>query len=182
MPCTLSFVKYNLNLLCSFYFYLIKETGSFDPRTIILMPSFYFFLICTFNFQITVAFCDNCMLLVLKSTSKISQISYRATSITHCGTTLAWAPVFKGNLSKGTWVSSVMFLSPCSGMSSVTLKVKIPPFILSIPSVVWEVQTLPRQCESTFVVLQTWWTLLVLPEISGVPCSLPKAAFSTVIF
>ena len=74
MPCTFSFVKYNLNLLCSFYFYLIKETGSFDPRTIILMPSFYFFLIRTFNFQITVAFCGNCMLFVLKNTSKISQI------------------------------------------------------------------------------------------------------------
>jgi len=51
-----------------------------------------------------------------------------------------------------------------------------------MPSVVLEKQTLPRQCESTFVVLQTEWALLVLPEVSGVPCSLPKAAFSTAFF
>ena len=49
-------------------------------------------------------------------------------------------------------MSSVMFLSPCTGMSSVTLKVKIPPVVLSIPSVVREMQTVSRLCEYKFVV------------------------------
>lgn len=43
--------------------------------------------------------------------------------------------MYKRNLSKGTWVSNVMFPSPRTGMPSVTLKVKLPLFILFIPSV-----------------------------------------------
>lgn len=65
-------------------------------------------------------------------------------------------------------------------MSPVTLQVKIPLFVLSLPSVAWEMQTVFRQCGSIFVVSQTQWTLLVRLGVSGAPC--PLAAASSAAF
>lgn len=73
--------------------------GTLDPRTI-LLTSFLFFLICSFNFWITVAFYDAMLLVFQRKHLKQVTFSYRATA-TDCGMTLAWAPVLKENPSKG---------------------------------------------------------------------------------